>query len=105
MRMMNQYLKFRQNPQTMTKIVSREDSDGDFWVTVGIMAAGGVIGSAISALSSAATQKLLTGSVNWKSVGVAAVSGFVSGAVSASPLGPLGQKILGGSNRFGYICC
>lgn len=57
---------------------------------------GGVIGSAISAISSAATQKLLTGTVNWKSVGVAAASGFVSGAVSASPLGPMGQKILGG---------
>ena len=76
--------------------ISREDSDGDFWVTVGIMAVGGVIGSAVSAISSAATQKILTGTVNWKSVGVAAATGFVSGAIAASPLGMVGQKIAGG---------
>lgn len=51
------------------------------------MAVGGAIGAAISAVSSAATQKALTGTINWKSVAVAFGSGFVSGAVAASPLG------------------
>ena len=60
------------------------------------MAIGGVIGAAVSAVSSAVTQQALTGTVNWKSVGVAAASGFVSGAVAASPLGIQGQKIAGG---------
>ena len=63
--------------------LSREDSNGGFWVTIGIMAVGGIIGAAVSAVSSAVTQQVLTGTVNWKSVGVAAVSGFVSGAVAA----------------------
>ena len=60
------------------------------------MAVGGLIGAAISAVSSAVTQQALTGTVNWKSVGVAAASGFVSGAVAASPLGVVGQQIAGG---------
>lgn len=51
---------------------------------------------AISAVSSAVTQKALTGTVNWKSVGVAAATGFVSGAIAASPLGLAGQVIAGG---------
>ena len=76
--------------------LSREDSNGGFWVTIGIMAVGGIIGAAVSAVSSAVTQQVLTGTVNWKSVGVAAVSGFVSGAVAASPLGIVGQQIAGG---------
>lgn len=75
--------------------IIREDANGGFWTTVGIMAVGGVIGATISAISSAATQKSLTGTVNWKSVGVAAVAGFVSGAIAASPLGIVGQQIAG----------
>ena len=47
-------------------------------------------------VSSAATQKLLTGTVNWKSVGVAAATGFISGAIAASPLKLGGQEIAGG---------
>lgn len=76
--------------------VSREDANGGFWLTVGVMAVGGLIGSAISAVSSAVTQRALTGTVNWKSVGVAAATGFVSGAVAASPLGKTGQVVAGG---------
>ena len=76
--------------------ISRSDANGGFWLTVGIMAIGGVIGAAVSAVSSAVTQQALTGTVNWKSVGVAAATGFVSGAVAASPLGIQGQKIAGG---------
>ena len=76
--------------------VSREDSNGGFWLTVGVMAVGGLIGAAISAVSSAVTQQALTGTVNWKSVGVAAATGFVSGAVAASPLGIVGQQVAGG---------
>ena len=60
------------------------------------MAVGGLIGAAISAVSSAITQQALTGEVNWKSVGVAAATGFVSGAVAASPLGLVGQEVDGG---------
>ena len=76
--------------------VSREDTNGECWISVGIMAVGGLIGAAISAVSSAVTQKALTGTVNWKSVGVAAATGFVSGAIAASPLGLAGQVIAGG---------
>lgn len=76
--------------------VSREDTNGECWISVGIMAVGGLIGAAISAVSSAVTQKSLTGTVNWKSVGVAAATGFVSGAIAASPLGLAGQVIAGG---------
>ena len=76
--------------------VSREDTSGDIWVTVGVMAIGGLIGAAIGAVSSAITQQALTGTVNWKSVGVAAATGFVSGAVAASPLKIVGQQIVGG---------
>ena len=73
--------------------VSRKDPNGGFWVT---MVIGGLIGTAISAISSAVTQQALTGTVNWKSVGVAAATGFVSGAIAASPLGLAGQMIAGG---------
>ena len=76
--------------------VFREDANGGFWLTAGIMAVGGLIGAAVSAVSSVVTQKALTGTVNWKSVGVAAASGFVSGAVAASPLGLAGQMVAGG---------
>lgn len=76
--------------------VSREDTNRECWISVGIMAVGGLIGAAISAVSSAVTQKALTGTVNWKSVGVAAATGFVSGAIAASPLGLAGQVIAGG---------
>lgn len=76
--------------------VIRKDSNGEIWTTVTITAAimgvGGVIGAVVSAVSSAATQKVLTGTINWKSVAVAAGSGFISGAVAASPLG-LGWQI------------
>ena len=67
--------------------VMRKDLDGQCWITVGIMAVGGVIGATFSAVGSAVTQQSLTGTVNWKSVAVAAASGFISGAVAASPLG------------------
>ena len=76
--------------------VSRGDPNGRFWITAGLMAVGGLIGAAISAVSSAVTQQALTGTVNWKSVGVAAATGFVSGAVAASPLGIVGQQVAGG---------
>ncbi len=76
--------------------VMRVDGDGEFWVTIGIMAVGALIGMAISAVSSAATQYSLNNEVNWASVGVAAALGFVSGAIAASPLGAVGQIIAGG---------
>ena len=76
--------------------VSRQDPNGRFWITAGIMAVGGLIGAAINTVSSIATQQALTGTVNWKSVGIAAASGFVSGAIAASPLGLTGQVIAGG---------
>ena len=52
---------------------------------------GSGIGMVIGAASSAITQYMFNGEINWKSVGVAAVGGFVSGAVAASPLGLTGQ--------------
>ena len=67
--------------------VMRKDLNGQVWITVGIMAVGGVIGGVIGAVSSAVTQNALTGTINWKSVAVAGGAGFVSGAVAASPLG------------------
>ena len=75
--------------------VSKTDPTGEFGVAIGVMFIGGLIGSAISAITSVATQELFTGTVNWKSVGVAAISGFFSGAIAASPLGITGQKIAG----------
>ena len=75
--------------------VIRTDSTGECWITIGIMAVGGAIGAAVSAVSSVVTQKALTGTVNWKSVAVAAGTGFVSGAVAASPLGIGWQMSIG----------
>ena len=49
---------------------TREDSNGGFWVTAGLIAVGGLIGASISEVSSALTQQALTGTVNWKSVKV-----------------------------------
>ena len=66
-------------------------------LTVGIMAIGGVIGAAVSAVTSIVTQQISTGYVSWQSVGIAAISGFVSGAIAASPLGLLWQMALGGT--------
>ena len=71
--------------------VSREDTKGNTSVTLGLALVGGIIGAAISAASSAVTQYVFTGSVNWKSVGVATVSGFISGAIATSPIGLIGQ--------------
>ena len=71
--------------------VMRVDTGGQIWIALGIMAAGGGIGMVIGAASSAITQYMFNGEINWKSVGVAAVGGFVSGAVAASPLGLTGQ--------------
>ena len=65
-------------------------------ITLGIMAVGGLIGAVVSAAASTVTQYSLTGSVNWSSVGVSAVTGFVSGAIAASPIGIVGQIVLGG---------
>ena len=77
--------------------INNTDSSGDFWlVTAGIMAVGGVIGAVVSAVGSAISQKVTTGTVNLKSVLVAAATGFVSGAIAASPIGLIGQQILGG---------
>ena len=44
--------------------VFREDANGGCWLTAGIMAVGGLIGAAVSAVSSVVTQKALTGTVN-----------------------------------------
>lgn len=60
------------------------------------MAVGGVIGAVVSAVGSAISQKVTTGTVNLKSVLVAAATGFVSGAIAASPIGGIGQVIIGG---------
>ena len=76
--------------------VARQDVDGEFWVTIGIMAIGGTIGAAISSISSIITQSATTGSINWKSVAVSAGAGFLSGAIAASPLGLAWQVIAGG---------
>ncbi len=76
--------------------VMRVDKDGEFWLELGIMAVGGLVGAITNAITSVVSQKLIDGSVNEKSVAVAAVSGFVSGAVAASPLGIGGQIIAGG---------
>ena len=76
--------------------VSRSDDGGQFWIEAGIMVAGGLIDAATSAIGSIASQKLDGEGVNWKSVAVSAASGFVSGAVSASPLGQVGQMVVGG---------
>lgn len=76
--------------------ISRKDFNGGCWVTIASMAVGGVVGMAISTVSSIATQQAFTGTVNWKSVGVAAATGLVSGVVSASPLGPVAQQVFGG---------
>ena len=77
--------------------MAREDAEGGFWITtLTIMAIGGFIGGVISAASSAATQKVITGTVDKESVIVAAATGFVSGVIAASPLGLAGQKIAGG---------
>ena len=65
-------------------------------ITVGIMAVGGVIGGIIGVVSSAITQNILTGTINWKSVAVAGGAGFISGAVAASPLGLGWQMGIGG---------
>ena len=65
---------------------------------------GGGIGMVIGAASSAITQYMFNGEINWKSVGVAAVGGFVSGAVAASPLGLTGQIGVGvGVGAVSYV--
>ena len=80
--------------------VSRKDSAGGCWIssallTGGLMLAGGVIGAAISAVTSIAVQYGSEGSVSWGSVAVAAGSGFVSGAMAASPLNRKWQAAAG----------
>ena len=62
----------------------------------GLMALGGIVGAVVNTVSSVVSQVATEGSVNWKSVAVAAGSGFVSGAISASPIGLVGQVVLGG---------
>ena len=74
----------------------RVDEDGEFWVELGIMAVGGLIGAITNAITSVVSQKLIDDSVNENTVRVAAVSGFVSGAIAASPLGIECQIIAGG---------
>ena len=64
-------------------------------ITLGIMAIGGLIGTVVSATTSAFVQLAINGEINWKSVGIAAASGFVSGAIAASPFG-LGVQIFAG---------
>lgn len=76
--------------------VKRVDIAGNFWVTLGIMVVGGLIGAGISAVSNAVTQKITTGSINWKSVAVTTGAGFAIGFVAASPLGLTGQIVAGG---------
>lgn len=71
------------------------DPTGHFPVTLGIILVGAAIGAIIGAISNAATQYVMTGTVNGKSVAVAALTGMVSGAIAASPLG-LGWQILFG---------
>ena len=86
----------------------RSDNGGDFWTTVGIMAIGGIIGAAINTVSSIVTQKSQSDEINWKSVLVATATGFASGAVAASPLGTIGQTIVGGLvSGLSYVadCC
>jgi RHS repeat-associated protein len=76
--------------------VMRVDENGEFWVELGIMAVGGVVGAVTNAITSAAMQYFVKGEVDAKSVVVAAASGFVSGAIASSPLG-LGGQIIAGS--------
>ena len=76
--------------------MSHADQEGTIAITIGIMLVGGIIGSVISAASSAITQKALTGSVDGASVAISAVAGCASGAIAASPLGIVGQRIAGG---------
>ncbi len=84
-------------PYCSNNPITRSDDNGSTWLlTIGIMAIGGVIGAAVSAVASIVTQQISTGSVSWQSVGVAAITGFVSGAIAASPLNLYWQIALGG---------
>ena len=84
--------------------VMRVDGNGEFWVELGIMAIGGVIGAITNTATSYFSQKIISKEVDKKSLLVAAASGFVSGAISASPLGVGGQIFAGGLiGGFSYI--
>jgi RHS repeat-associated protein len=77
--------------------VMRVDENGEFWgPTLAIMAVGGLLGAIINTAASVATQLIFDHKVDVESTAVAAISGFVSGAVAASPLGAIGQRIVGG---------
>ena len=76
--------------------VMRVDEDGEFWIELGIMAVGGVIGAITNTATSYFSQKIISKEVDNKSLLVAAASGFVSGAISASPLGVGGQIFANG---------
>ena len=73
--------------------IMRIDDAGDFWN----IAAGAVIGAAISAGMELAAQVLESKGkkIKWESVAVAAVGGAVSGGLAASGVGVVGQKIGG----------
>ena len=76
--------------------VARVDKDGELWITLGIMAIGGLIGAAVSATLSIVSQQATSGEIDWAVVGISAGAGFLSGALSASPLGVWWQ-IAGGA--------
>ena len=76
--------------------VMRVDEDGEFWLELGIMAAGGIIGAFTNGIASTVSQYIINGNIDIESVAIAAASGFVSGAIAASPLGIVGQVIAGG---------
>ena len=69
------------------------DPSGTFWLTLGIMVAGGLINAAISAVASAISQgDDFDAAEFWIDI----ASGFVSGMVAASPLGFAGQVVASG---------
>ena len=69
--------------------ITRNDDGGKFWN----IAIGALVGAAVGAVASVATQLVTTGSVNVGSVAIAAVSGAISGGFAASGIPVKGQVI------------
>ena len=75
--------------------VMRIDMEGQCWATIGIIAAGGVVGALLGAFSAAATKgNVIEGAIEGALTGVI---GSACGLLSIHPLGAVALASLGGS--------
>ena len=70
--------------------IIRVDENGKFWHVI----VGAAVGAVISGVTSIISQKITTGTVDWKEVAISSAAGAISGAIVTTGIGAVGAGVI-----------